>query len=167
MKLRKPYLVKEVGQWKFTFHYKVRNIKDTFLSITSEGGLMNMRIGGNTDTYGYLLAAAMQDRVDQLQGFAMTLFVPAMTITQDVDLNEDIQKAIVRYFDRKEKEGAKEAAKVTDEQETANQAIMEDVAEYADTDSDKERKQIREQWKDEVKQVLTEDEGETERIQGD
>lgn len=167
MKLRKPYLVKEVGKWMFTFHYKQGSIDKTFLSITSEGGLMNMRIGGNTDTFGYLLAAAMQDRVDQLEGYALTLFCPAMAITQDAELNDDIQKAIVRYFDRKEKQAAEEAAKVTDEQETANQAVMEDVAEYADAKTDKERKVIREQWKEETKQILTADEGETERIQGD
>lgn len=167
MKLRKPYLVKEAGQWKFTFHYKERSIKKSYLTITSESGIFNMRIGGNTDTYGYLLAAALQDRIDQLQGYAMTMFIPAMTITQDKELNDDIQKAIVLYFDRKNDEAAKEAAKVTEEQETANQTVMEDVAEYADAKTDKERKQIREQWKDEVKQVLTEDEGETERIQGD
>lgn len=167
MKLRKPYLVKDAGQWKFTFHYKEGSIDKTFLSITSESGLMNMRIGGNTDTYGYLLAAAMQDRIDQLQGFAMTMFIPAMTITQDAELNEDIQKAILRYIDRKDKEAADNAAKVTDEQETANQAVMKDVAEYADAKSDKEREKLREEWKEEVKQTLTRNEGETERIQGD
>ena len=27
IKQRKPYLVKEVGEWKFTFHYKEGSIK--------------------------------------------------------------------------------------------------------------------------------------------
>lgn len=167
MKIRKPYLVKESKRWKFTFHYKEGNIEKTFLSITSESGVFNMRIGGNTETYGYLLAAAIQDRIDQLEGFAMTIFIPAMTITQDAELNEDIQMAIVRHTDREDKNAAENAAKVTDEQETANQAVMEDVAEYADAKTDKERKAIREKWKEEVKETLAGDEGETERIQGD
>lgn len=167
MKIRKPYLVKESKRWKFTFHYKGGNIEKTFLSITSESGVFNMRIGGNTETYGYLLAAAIQDRIDQLEGFAMTIFIPAMTITQDAELNEDIQMAIVRHTDREDKKAAENAAKVTDEQETANQAVMEDVAEYADAKTDKERKAIREKWKEEVKETLAGDEGETERIQGD
>lgn len=166
MKLRKPYLVKETKQWKFVFHYKEGNVEKTYLSIISASELMNMRIGGNTETYGYLLAAAMQDRIDQLEGFALTMFVSAMTITQDAELNDDIQKAIVRHMERGNKKAAKQATKITDEQEAANQAVMEDVAEYADAKSDKERKEIRERWKEETKQILTEDEGKTERIQG-
>ena len=167
MKLRKPYLVKETKQWRFIFHYKEGSLKKTYLSIISASELMNIRIAGNTDTFGYLLTAAMQDRIDQLEGFAITMFIPAMTITQDAELNDDIQKAILHHCDREDKKAAEEAAKVTDEQETANQAIMEDVAEYADAKSDKERKEIREQWKEETKQVLSEDERKTERIQGD
>lgn len=167
MKIRKPYLVKEAGQWKFTFHYKEGSAKKTFLSITSERGLYNSRIGGNCDTFGYLLAAAMQDRIDQLEGFAMTIFIPAMTITQDAELNEDIQMAIARHMEREDKKAAESAAKATEEQETANQAFMEDVAAFADAKTDKEREAIREKWKEEVKETLAGDEGETERIQGD
>lgn len=167
MKIRKPYLVKETKRWKFTFHYKEGSIDKTFLSITSESGVFNMRIGGNTETYGYLLAAAIQNRTDQLDGFALSMFIPAMTITRDAELNEDIQMAIVRHMDREDKKAAESAAGVTAEQETANQAVMEDVAEFADAKTAKERETMREKWKEEVKETLAGDEGETERIQGD
>lgn len=156
IKHRKPYLVKEIGDWKFTFHYKEGNIAKTFLSITSKSGIFNCRIGGNTDTYGYLLAAAIQGRDDQLRGYAMTVYIPTMTITLEKELNEDIQKAIVRFLKRRNNEAAKKAAEITDSQETVNQSIMEDVAEFSDAKSDEERKAIREKWKEDVAQALDE-----------
>ena len=104
MKQRKPYLVKEVGEWKFTFHYKEGSIEKTFLSITSASGIMNIHLGGNTHAFGYLLAAAKQERIDQLQGYIVSLFIPAMAMTQDQELTSRVQKAIVEWQKRKEAE---------------------------------------------------------------
>ena len=152
--LRKPYLVREAGQWKFTFHHKKGNIRKTYLSITCESGIFGMRVAGNTDAFGYLLAAAMQDRLDQLEGYAMTMCIPAMTITQDVELNEDVQRAIMRHIDRVSGKGAEEAAKVTEAEETVSQTVMEDVAGYADAKSAKERAAIRGKWMQETRDTI-------------
>lgn len=159
MKQRKPYLVKEVGEWKFTFHYKEGSIERTFLSITSTSGIMNMRLGGNTHAYGYLLAAAQQGLDNQLVGYATTLFIPAMAMTQDQELTSGVQKAIVEWQKRKEAEGAEKAKAVTDSEEMASLAFMEDVAAYADA-TPKERKKMREEWKDEARAALNEKGGE-------
>lgn len=159
IKQRKPYLVKEVGEWKFTFHYKEGSIERTFLSITSTSSIFNCRIGGNTHAYGYLLAAAKQDRIDQLQGYIVSLFIPAMAMTQDQELTSGVQKAIVEWQKRKEAEGAEKAKAVTDVQDQADSAFMEDVAAYADA-TPKERKKMREQWKDEAREAMKEKEGE-------
>lgn len=156
IKLRKPYLVKEVGEWKFTFHYKEGSIEKTFLSITSASGIFNCRVGGNTHAYGYLLSAAKQERIDQLQGYIVSLFIPAMAMTQDQGLTSGVQKAIVEWQKRKEAEGAEMAKAVTDSQEQGAQAFMEDVAAYADA-APKERKKMREEWKDEARAALNED----------
>lgn len=155
----KPYLVKEVGEWKFTFHYKEGSIERTFLSITSTSGIFNCRIGSNTHAYGYLLAAAKQERIDQLQGYIVSLFIPAMAMTQDQELTSGVQKAIVEWQKRKEAEGAEMAKAVTDSQEQGAQAFMEDIAAYADA-TPKERKKMREEWKDEARAALNEKEGE-------
>lgn len=167
LKQRKPYLVKEVGEWKFTFHYKEGNVEKTFLSITNASGLMNMRIGGNTDAYGYLLAAARQNIDSQLQGYIATLFVPAMVITQDQTLCDDIHKAIDSWLERRTAEAEAAAEAVTEEQEQSAQVVMEDVAELADAETDKERKAIRERWKRELKEEMENGGDESEHIQGD
>ena len=168
IKQRKPYLVKEVGEWKFTFHYKEGSIERTFLSITSTSGIFNCRIGGNTHAYGYLLAAAKQERIDQLQGYIVSLFIPAMAMTQDQELTSGVQKAIVEWQKRKEAEGAEKAKAVTDVQEQADSAFMEDVAAYADAKTDKEREAIRETWREKMKNEIAKSNEETnDNIQGD
>lgn len=159
IKQRKPYLVKEVGEWKFTFHYKERSIERTFLSITSASGIFNCRVGGNTHAYGYLLTAARQNRLDQLQGYIISLFIPAMAMTQDQELTSGVQKAIVEWQKRKEAEGAEKAKAVTEAEEMASQAFMEDIASEQGM-SKKELKAKREADRELMKAALNEKEGE-------
>lgn len=159
IKQRKPYLVKEVGEWKFTFHYKEGSIERTFLSITSTSGIFNCCIGGNTHAYGYLLAAAKQERIDQLQGYIVSLFIPAMAMTQDQELTSGVQKAIMEWQKRKEAESAEKAKAVTDSEEMASQAFMESVVERSQM-SKKELKAKREADKAEMRAILNEKEGE-------
>ena len=159
IKQRKPYLVKEVGEWKFTFHYKEGSIERTFLSITSTSGIFNCRIGGNTHAYGYLLAAAKQGLDSQLAGYVTTLFIPAMAMTQDQELTSGVQKAIVEWQKRKEAEGAEMAKAVTDTQEQASQVFMEDIASEQGM-SKKELKAKRETDRELMKAALNEKEGE-------
>lgn len=157
IKQRKPYLVKEVGEWKFTFHYKEGSLDKTFLSITSDSGIFNCRVGGNTHAYGYLLAAAKQERIDQLQGYIVSLFIPAMAMTQDAGLTADVQKAINKWMKRKEAEGAEKAKAVTESEEMASQAFMEDIASEQDM-SKKELKAKREAVRELMKAMLNEKE---------
>lgn len=155
IKQRKPYLVKEVGEWKFTFHYKEGSIDKTFLSITSTSGLMNMRIGGNCHAFGYLLAAAKQNLDHQLQGYIATLFIPAMAMTQDQELVAGVQDAIRKWQNRKDEEAKAAAEAITDTEEEANQAFMEDVV--AETDmSKKELKAKREADKEVMREIIFE-----------
>lgn len=159
IKQRKPYLVKEVGEWKFTFHYKEGSIEKTFLSITSTSGIYSMHIGGNTHAFGYLLAAAKQERIDQLQGYIVSLFIPAMAMTQDQELTSGVQKAIVEWQKRKEAEGAEKAKAVTDSEEMASAAFMESVIERSQM-SKKEAKAASEADKELMREILNEKEGE-------
>lgn len=155
IKQRKPYLVKEVGEWKFTFHYKEGSIERTFLSITSTSGIYSMHIGGNTHAFGYLLAAAKQGLDNQLAGYATTLYIPAMGITQDQGLCNDVQKAISKWMKRKESEAKSAAKAVTPEQDMASAALMEDIASESGM-SKKELKAKREADRQMMKEVLTE-----------
>lgn len=160
IKQRKPYLVKEVGEWKFTFHYKEGSIERTFLSITSTSGIYSMHIGGNTHAFGYLLAAAKQGLDNQLAGYATTLYIPAMGITKDQGLCNDVQKAISKWMKRKEAEAKSAAKAVTPEQDMASAALMEDIASEQGM-SKKELKAKREADRQLMKEVMNEkDDGE-------
>lgn len=150
---RKPYLTKEVGQFRFEFFYSEGNLEGTYLQISTPSGIFAMRIAGNCHAYGYLLAAAKQDRIDQLQGYAVTLFIPAMELTQDQGLCNDIQKAIMKWQKRKEKEAAKLAAKVTPEQEMADEALMREAIERGGMTRRQRRKAERESRK-QMREVL-------------
>lgn len=157
IKQRKPYLVKEVGEWKFTFHYKEGSIERTFLSITSTSGIYSMHIGGNTHAFGYLLAAAKQGLDNQLAGYATTLYIPAMGITQDQGLCNDVQKAISKWMKRKEAEAKSAAKAVTPEQDMASAALMEDIVSEQGM-SKKELKAKREADREMMKVALNEKE---------
>ena len=159
IKQRKAYLVKEVGEWKFTFHYKEGSIERTFISITSTSGIFNCRVGGNTHAFGYLLAAAKQGLDNQLAGYATTLYIPAMGITQDQGLCNDVQKAISKWMKRKEAEAKSAAKAVTPEQDMASAAFMEDIASESGM-SKKELKAKREADREMMKAALNEEEGE-------
>lgn len=157
IKQRKPYLVKEVGEWKFTFHYKEGSIERTFLSITSTSGIYSMHIGGNTHAFGYLLAAAKQGLDNQLAGYATTLYIPAMGITQDQGLCNDVQKAVSKWMKRKEAEAKSAAKAVTPEQDMASAALMEDIVSEQGM-SKKELKAKREADREMMKVALNEKE---------
>ncbi len=152
----KPYLTKEAGQFKFDFYYAEGNLRGTYLQISAPSGIFAMRIAGNTHAYGYLLAAAQQDRTDQLQGYAVTLFIPAMELTQDAELVNDIQEGIVKWQKRKEKEAAELAKKVTPEQDMADEALMREAIERGGMTRQQRRKAERESRK-QMRKVLNED----------
>lgn len=140
----------------FDFYYKEGNIRRTYLKITSTSGIMSLILGGNTHAFGYLLAAAKQDRLDQLNGYIVSLFIPAMAMTQDQELTSGVQKAIVEWQKRKESDGAEKAKAVTDSEEMASQAFMEDIASESGM-SKKELKAKREADKAEMRAILNED----------
>lgn len=150
----KPYVSKKVGVFQFNFYYKEGKPEGCFLRINNEDGIFSIKIAGNTDAYGYLLAAALQDKDEQLHGYAVLLCVPAMAVMMDGQFARDLESAVNGYMERRQAKGAEEATKVTDEQEQGNQAVMEDVAKFADAKSDNERDALREEWKDDYKRFI-------------
>lgn len=138
----KPYKSIDVGQFHFNFYYKEGFIKGTYLEITCDSGIFALKIGGNTHAYGYLLAAAEQNHTDQLQGYVVTLFIPAMSITQDQGLCNDCQKAITKWQKRKECEGVANARKVPDWQEQADDALMREAIERGKPMSRQKRRKM-------------------------
>lgn len=153
----KPYKSVDAGQFHFDFYYKEGSIKDTYLEVTCDSGIFALRIGGNAHAYGYLLAAAEQNRIDQLQGYAVTLYIPAMSLTQDQGLCNDCQKAITKWQKRKMREGAENAKNVTDWQEQADDALMREAIERGKPMSRQQRRKMERESRKEMKQILNED----------
>lgn len=158
IKQRKPYLVKEVGEWKFTFQYKEGSIERTFLSITSDSGMFNCRIGGRSEAYYFLLHVAMKDDIHVLHDY-ITRVACLASIWNDTKLASDVNNALNDWQKRKEAEGAEKAKAVTDSEEMASQAFMESVVERSQM-SKKEAKAASEADKELMREVLNEKEGE-------
>lgn len=158
IKQRKPYLVKEVGEWKFTFHYKEGSIEKTFLSITSDSGMFNCRIGGRNEMYYFLLHVAMKDDIPVLHDY-ITRVACLASIWNDTKLASEVNNALNDWQKRKEAKGAEKAKAVTDSEEMASQAFMESVVERSQM-SKKEAKAASEADKELMREILNEKEGE-------
>lgn len=117
----------KIGGYTFEFHYKENRIKKTFCLITSNDGTFEMRIGGNTFTYGYLYAAMKMNREEQLHGFAVTLNTTAMMLPQDEQFVADIHNAITSWVGRVIKEGETRATEVTETQLESDEALMKEI----------------------------------------
>lgn len=143
LKSREPFLVKEFGAWKFTFYYKEKSIKNTFLSIISTSGQFNCRIGGNNEAYYFLLHCAQKNDVAVLHDY-ITRIACLATIWNDTKLASDVNNALNDWNKRKEAEGAEAAKNVTDTDEQVSQAVMEAVV--APHDSKQFKKDVSELW---------------------
>lgn len=154
IKQRKPYLVKEVGEWKFTFHYKEGSIDKTFLSITCDSGMFNCRIGGRNEMFYFLLHVAMKDDIAVLHDY-ITRVACLASIWDDTKLASEVNNALNDWHKRRDAKGAKKAKAVTDSEEMASQAFMESVVERSQM-SKKELKAKREADREMMKEILNE-----------
>lgn len=164
MKLKTTlYRSVEAGAFRFNFYRDEKKLRKgrvdgTYLKISAigKGEQWTLTIPGNSHVYGYLLAALEQGKNDQLHGYAFMLNVVSMLLTQDEGFNADIQKAITDWYERINKVAEDNAKAVSDAEETASQAFMEDVVAYAEA-SPKERKRMSEESRKEMREILKED----------
>ena len=154
---KKPYKSVEVGEWLFEWFYDEKNIRGCYLTISTKSAMFKLHIGGSSPTYGYLLAAAEQGLTEQLHGFIAMMYVTSNVLTQDQGFVDGLNKEINKWMRRQDKKAESAAKAVTEHEELASQSLMEDVARFADA-TPKERKQMRQQWKEDARGVLREDE---------
>lgn len=151
----KPYKTVECGLFIANFYYKEGNLAETYLEITTMSGLWSIRIAGNTHAYGYLLEAANQEKIEQINGYASILFILSQQFTQDQGLVDDVVRGINKWQKRMDKKAQEAAKNVSTAEETASHAFMEEVAAYADA-TPKERKKMRKADKSALHEVLNE-----------
>lgn len=152
----KPYKTVECGGFIANFYYKEGDLAKTYLEITTISGVWSMRIAGNTHAYGYLLEAANQEKVEQIHGYAAMLFILSQQFTQDQGLTDDVVRGINKWRKRIDAKAREAAKNVSDAEETASHAFMEEVAAYAEA-SPKERKRMSKESREEMKQILNEE----------
>ncbi len=152
---RKTYFEKRVGEFIFKWFFNEKKPKECYLRIETTSGIWSMTVAGGTHAYGYLLAAAKQDLDNQLSGYAMYNYVVATSITQNQGFLDGLTKEINKMFRRLDKEAETAAKAVTEEQEQADQALMEDIASEQGL-SKKELKAKRKADKEAMREVLNE-----------
>lgn len=153
---KKPYKSVEVGEWLFEWFYDEKNIRGCYLIISTQSAMFKLHIGGSSPVYGYLLAAAEKGMTEQLHGYIAMMYVTSNVLVQDQGFVNGLNKEISKWMKRQEKQAERNAKAVTPEQEQGDMALMSDVARFADA-NDKERKQMRKQWKEDAREALRED----------
>lgn len=146
----------EVGSFVVEWYFKENNIKESYLEISTVSGIWSMRVDARCNAYGYLLESARQGKLDNVHGYAALLYITAQQLTQEQGFCDDITRSVQKWQKRVEKKAEKVAKATTPEQIAADEALMGDVAAYADA-TPKERKQMRKQWKEEAREVIKED----------
>lgn len=102
----------EVGGFRFVFRkysMLVRSLSDNW----------RMRVLCGEHTYGYLLESMRQNRLDNLQGYAVIMYSLAVSLTKDQKLVSDVTRDIKAYavrVDRQAEKEAKRAEKESDEE---------------------------------------------------
>jgi len=127
------------------------NVKYNYLHIHTPNNVFEQKIVGYP--FGYLLAAVSQGNENEVHSYCIMLWCITQELYRDQGLCNDIQNSIMKWQKRKEKEAESAAKAVTDEQEQANQALMEDLASEQGL-SKKELKAKREEDKEAMREVL-------------
>lgn len=152
---REPKYSYEVGggAFRFDFYVDEKDPKGNYLHITTPSGAFEQTV--RNYAFGYLLAASQQGKMSELEAYGLMLYRVSDEVYQDLGFCQDIIKAINKRDKRLMKQGAKNAAKVTDTEETASQAFMESVVERSQM-SKKEAKAASEADKAALREVLKE-----------
>lgn len=155
---RKPYRHFVFGgAFLVDFYRDEKDIKGCYADITTVSDNFSLKVTGYP--YGYLLASAEADNLDNIHGFCAMMYLIADGVYQDAGLANDLMKVIGKYQKRLLKRAESEAKAVKDHEEAASQALMEDIASEQGM-SKKELKAKRKADKAALREVLNEKKGE-------
>lgn len=146
----------ECGGFIVNWYFKESSIVDSYMEIRTESDNWRMRLDARHVMYGYLLAAVQQGNESQIHGYCVQLYIMATALDQG--LINDVQKSISKFMKRMDKKAETEAMNVTEEQEMADQYLMEEVIERGKTKGDrKAEKRAAKESQEEMKKVLEEE----------
>lgn len=130
------------------------DIDHNYLHIFTPNGIFDIKVVGHP--FVYLLQAVKQGNNFEVDAYCKMLWRVTQNIYTDYGFASDIIHAINALDERIDAKAKEKAAAVTDQEETASQAIMEDVAAYADANSEDEREQILQEGREALREVLSE-----------
>ena len=155
----KPKYHLEIGGKAFIADFYVDekhpDVEHNYLHIHTPNNVFEQKIVGYP--YGYLLAAVSQGNEEEVHNYCVVLWRVTQEIYQDAGLANDILRAFAKYDKRLMKQAEQKAKAVTDSEEMASQAFMEDIASESGM-SKKELKAKREADRQMMKEVLNEKE---------
>ena len=150
-----PYKSVTKGSFVFDFYYEEGVIEGTYLILSEAIDRKNgwyLRIPGNLNTYGYLLACALSegeetvDAESNLTGFPLIMYIISSEMFKSQKFVDDIVKTVSSYTDNLLSEANEKASSVTEEDEAVSQYVMESLIQPHDS----------EEFKDSVRDVLKE-----------
>ena len=157
----KPKYHIEIGGGVFIADFfvdeKHLDVEHNYLHIHTPNKVFEQRVVGYP--YGYLLAAVSQGNEEEVHSYCVMLWRVTQEIYQDAGFANDIIRAITKRDKRLMKQSEKEATKVSEAEEMASQAFMEDIASESGM-SMKELKAKRKADKELMRALLNEKESE-------
>lgn len=154
----KPRYSVNVGTGAFIADFYVdekrADVEHNYLHIHTPNHVFEQKIVGYP--YGHLLSAVSQGNEEEVHNYCLLLWRITQEVYQDLGFANDIIKAINKRDKRLMKQAEKNAAAVTDSEEMASAAFMEDIASESGM-SKKELKTKREADKAEMRAILNED----------
>lgn len=141
------------------FYMKEGSLDDCYMEISAGAGVFNLKLQGYA--YGYLMESARQGLTDNIHGFCAMLFLISDGVYRDAEFAVDLMEAIGGYYERLMERAEQKAEVVTDEQELQAQAVMEELAKFAELDDDAERDAMREEWKNDLRNEMARQDGDT------
>lgn len=144
---------KGVADYAFVVDFFMKeDSSNCYMQVKSAHGAFEFKLQGYT--FWYLMESARQGLEENIHGFCATMYLVADGLYQDEEFAQDLLNAVMRYSDRLMEKAKLAAKEVTDEHEQMSQTLMEDVAKFAELESDQERDALREQWKDELRNEI-------------
>ena len=136
-KKEKPIRTVNVGGFQVDFFFNQNSIAGSYMEIRTESRNFAMKIDARNEVYGYLLAAAQQDHIEQIHGYCATMYVIATGMTHDQEFVNDVQASVAAFMDRQQAKAKEEAEKITPEQIAGDEALMQEAIERGELIGDK------------------------------
>lgn len=159
MKNKKPTHTTKVGM--FTYHWYIDK-KHSFIDekfsensylVIKMNDTFSIRIGSNHEAFGLLLIADQEKMYKMMEIYPAMVYSTTHLLATDTAFVPDLTNLIACTVQRRIEEAESSASEISDTEEQAAQAFMEDVVDYSEA-SEEERKKMSGEFKEAVKSEL-------------